>query len=169
MANETEQTDTVQTTNNFDPISSPEIAEQTQHQLDVNAQAAKPSYEQPVDEYDFAEQQDQLDSIGLEKDEMDKYFRETGIELVDYMALDSNTIKNTGTGFDGKTVDEIATAKGATPNEIWDTKDILEQACLGIYEVTRSISKIGAWATAAGVGLFTGVMPTDEEMMKENC
>jgi hypothetical protein len=143
----------------------------TQQRFNLDMLVTKvPSKRTPLSVDSAFEVQDTIDDYAFQRDELDEYENETGDRVVDYSYNSSRTFSNTGTGLDGKTVDEVADSKNATPNQIFEMKDLLEQIAYGSYEVWRNLSKIGLWGGTKVAEIVTGsdIELTEEEKLKGN-
>lgn len=152
----------------FNPISDGERAENTSTEIDLNKtinQAYMPKEEN--DSENIYNIQYFYDKMGQERDGLDEYEKQSGEKVVDYIDEYDRTINNTGTALDGKTIDEVACVKEATPREIWDTKDVCEQWCYGVYECCRNATNLVAAGVADILGP-EGFKTTEEELQSAN-
>ena len=137
----------------------------TQDKFNMNTLVTKvPQKYRPANLDSAFEVQDTFDDYALQRNELDEYEQETGRRIVDYSYNSSRTFSNTGTPLDGKTVDEVANSKDATPNQIFEMKDLLEQIAYGSYEVWRNLSKMGLWGGIKVAEMVTG---SDIELSEE--
>ena len=143
----------------------------TQQKFNLNTLVTKVPQKRQRTNLDSAfEVQDVIDDYALQRKELDDYEQDSDRRVVDYSYNANRTFSNTGTPLDGKTVDEIADSKNATPNQIFEMKDLLEQIAYGSYEVWRNLSKIGLWGGAKVAELVTGsdIELSEEEKLKGN-